>query len=153
MSRLYGQTPVVHLPSPPKELGRITFSEFYSILYQLHIGGHLGVMDEEYKLTSVEEYERLLKWYQSNHPYTKYWNCDTFAWMMRAKMLEWCNGEFPCGWIWASSTDKNYPFGPHGFNWVLDYQKKLYICDDLEVAAPKDKCWEFYPVKNVDMLV
>lgn len=141
-----------HLPSPPKHLGTITYSRLHSKLYLLHIGGFIGVMDREYKLTSKEECERFLRWYRSNHPYTKYWNCETFAWMMRAKALEWGNGEFIWGWIWGEGIDENYQFLSHGWNWIMDYREDIYFCDELEVAAPRDKCEEFYMVKNYCMI-
>lgn len=140
-------------PPKPECLGTIGIAELYTILLGLGIGGHIGVMDNEYKLTSVHETERFLKYYHDYRPYSKWYNCDSFAWVLRGKMLDWTDGEFPAGWIWASGADPEWPFPSHGFNWTITYDRKVYFFDELRVAAPRDELMEFYPVVNVDMLV
>ena len=140
---------------PPEALGEIGATEFYSILLaQCPSARHYGVMDAHYELTSLDAYRRFLKWHHDTYRYSwDEYDCDDFSWILRAEAVRWMRGKFPFGWIWASGKDEEYKFPSHGFNWVLDCDKRLYICDELCVAAPHDDFIEFYPVDIEDILV
>jgi len=142
-------------PSLPERLGEIDIAELYTILQTTCPDArHYGVMDAHYELTSLDEYRRFLKWYHDTHKYTwDEYDCSDYAWLMRAEALKWMSAKFPFGWIWASGQDEEYRFPSHGFNWVLDHNRKLYFCDELCVAAPNDDFIEFYPVEVEDMLI
>ena len=133
-------------PPPPQSLGRIESNELRTILQGAFvIPPNLGSYDWE--LTSVSEYKRFLDWYRDTHPYTPdERDCNVFAWEMTARALKWMNSKFPWGYIWASSADLEYPFPNHGFCFIIDNEKKLYFCDELEVAAARDDFEPFYPV-------
>jgi len=135
-------------PEPPESLGRITIVELRSLLEAHFPQASIHLGDADYQLTSCEEYLRFLKWYHDSHPYTwDAYDCEVFAWVMRAEALKWMHGEFIFGHIISEGLDEEYSFPNHGFNFVLNNEKKLYFCDELCVAAPRDGLMEMYPVR------
>lgn len=134
------------LPPPPQSLGRIEASELRPILQDAFgTRPHLG--SYSWELTSVAECKRFLDWYHDAHPYTlDEYDCNVYAWLMVAWALKWMNGKFPWGYIWAASKVPEYSFPAHGFCFILSYEKKIYFCDELCVAAPNNDFEPMYPV-------
>lgn len=133
------------LPPPPQSLGRITANDMLLTLRPFGIVAALGSYDWE--LTSNEENQRFLDWYRDTHPYKlDEYDCNVYAWEMTAAALKWMNGKFPWGLIWASSDDPEYAFPSHGFCFMVNYKLEVYFCDELEMAAPRDKFEPAYPV-------
>ena len=125
-------------PDPPKSTKTITWVRIRELLkpYDIDLRSPL---DYDYEAPSKTDYGRFLKWYKDSHPYDKFYNCDAFAWVMVAEALKWMHGVCPFGYVEASSIDENYPFPMHAFCFVVDWNEKVWFCDELEVAASKDK--------------
>lgn len=140
-------------PPPPTILGSIGNSELFTILYgAFDIAPNLG--SSHWDLTSNEEYQRFLDWYRDTHPYVlDEYDCNVFAWEQVAFAMKWMNNTVPWGYIWAYSNDPDYAFPEHGFCFILNYKKELCFCDELEVAAPRDKFMPIYPVVSSLVIV
>jgi len=137
-----------NMPKPPKSLGKATGAQLRNLLRAGAGSATILITDKDYELTSLDEYRRFLKWYHDTHKYTwDDYDCDDFSWIMRAEALKWMHGKFPFGHIYASGLDIRYSFPNHGFCFVIDYHLEVYICDELEVAAPKDDFAETYPMQ------
>ena len=135
----------IELPAPPESMGTATGAQLRSLLRVNAGDACIYVTDKDYELTSLDEYRRFLKWYCDTHPYTPdEYDCDDFSWVMRAEALKWMHGKFPFGHIYAES--KKFP--NHGFNFVVDVSLKIYICDELGLASPKD---EFIPIYSMQI--
>lgn len=137
-----------NMPEPPECLGTATGAQLRGLLRVNAGDACLYVTDKDYELTSLDEYKRFLKWYCDLHPYTlDEYDCDDFSWVMRAEALKWMHGKFPFGHIYAEGMDIGYKFPNHGFNFVIANDMRVYICDELEVSAPKDELIPIYPMQ------
>lgn len=128
-----------YYPKPPATLAAITGAELQQLLktYGIDLRCPLDVI---YGLPSKSDWIRFLIWYKANAPvkpsdYDQYFNCDAFAWVMVSEALKWMKGICPFGYIEASSIDDDYPFPMHAFCFMVDWNKKVYFIDHLEVAA------------------
>lgn len=136
------------LPTPPQALGTIDANRLSVILRNAGLS-NINPGSSSYKLTSLDECRRFLRWYRDLHPYTlDDYDCNVFSLEQFATAVKWGNGEFAWGWEWASGKDPDYQFPSHGFNFVVDFNEKVYFCDELEVAAPKDDFVEVYEVES-----
>ena len=131
----------------PESLGKISSTELRTMLREQFPEAMIHIGDYELELTSVEECTRFLKWYHDTHPYTgDEYDCEDFAWVQRAEALKWMHGKFIWGYIEGSGLDPKYAFPAHGFNFIVNDQKQIYICDELCVAAPDN---EFIPIYSI----
>jgi len=143
-----GEVEEPQYPAPPLSLGRIDANRVRYILRQWCPNAHIEIGDWDLELTSVEECERFLKYYHDKHPYTyDEYDCDKYAWLQRGEAIKWMDGKFSFGYIEAQGKDAKYRFNNHGFNFIIDFNEKVHICDELEVAAPADKFVEAYEVE------
>lgn len=139
--------------APPKTLAIMSGAELTNLLatYGIKIKYPLDWM---YDLMSVADCERFLKWYKENRPikpseYTDdNLDCDKFAWVMRAYALLWMRGKCVFGYMEAESAEPEFKYPNHGFCFMVAYNKKVYYCDPLEVAAPDDKLEPAHQVKS-----
>lgn len=162
LSLLLGSSPegkesVDGFPAPPKILATITGSQLQQLLRQHGINLKCP-LDTEYGLPAKSEYIRFLKWYRDNAPvkpsdYTKWFNCDAFAWIMTAYALMWMKGKCPFGYIEAASTDEDYKYPMHAFCFMVDQRSNVYFADQLEVAASADELDPAYEVYCQDAKV
>jgi len=135
-------------PPQPQSLGKISGNELRPLIREQLPKGNIHIGDYDLELTSVEEATRFLKWYHDKHPYTQdAYDCDKYAWVQRAEALKWMHGKFIWGYIEGSGLDPEYEFPEHGFNFIVDYNKQIYIADELAVAAPDDDFAPIYPIK------
>ncbi len=152
------KSPSSKFPSPPKTLITILGSRLRELLKPYGIILDYA-LDIEYCLPSREDWLRFLKWYKSNTPvkpgdYTQDdFDCDDFAWIMRAYALLWMKGRCPFGYIEASSIDENYPFPMHSFGFMVDQNNKVYFTDPLELAASIDGLDPAYEINCQDVKV
>lgn len=134
-------------PAPPQSLGKATGAQLRNLLRVSAGSACIYITDKNYELTSLDEYRRFLKWYHDSHKYTwDDYDCDDFSWLMRAEALKWMGGKFPFGHIYAEGLDISYKFPNHGFDFVVTNELKVYICDELCVAAPYDDFVKTYPM-------
>jgi hypothetical protein len=142
-------------PWGPRSLGRIHILELRHLLAsafpeaQVVVPGrYIHVGDWDYELTSRHEWLRFLRWYRDRHPYTyDEYDCEVFAWVMRAEALKWMHGKFVFGHIIAEGIDEEHKFENHGFCFIVDQHRRIYFCDELQLAAPRDELIEAYPVR------
>ncbi len=144
------------VPALPRITGEISDTELYKLLLA-KFGGesmpYVRLLDERYDLTSLAEYQRFLAWYKDTDPYYRDdYDCEDFAWLLRAAALRWMQGRLPVGWICASGSEEGQPFEEHGFNFVVDERLDIYLCDELCVVAPEDEFMLVYPVKASTIL-
>lgn len=135
-------------PTPPMSYSSITSSELRNVLhanglYSIHLGS------TSYELSSLSEYKRFLQWYRDKHPYTlDEYDCNVYALVQMAEASKWMHGKFVWGLEWGEGLDPNYTFPNHGFNFIVDYLKNVYFCDELRVAAPHDDFIKAYEIKS-----
>lgn len=140
-------------PAPPKTLALIPGIELQELLKTHGINIKYPV-DRMYDLMSKTDCERFLKWYKINAPikpsdYTDDdLDCDDFGWIMRAYALLWMKGKCVFGYVEAESAEPDYKYPNHGFCFMVDWNKKVYYCDQLTVAAPDDKLEPAHQVKS-----
>lgn len=141
-----------YYPKPPKIVAVITSVQLQQLLKPYGINLRCP-SDYEYGLCSKSDWQRFLIWYKANAPvkpsdYTRdNFDCDDFAWILRAEALKWMKGECIFGYIEASSTDENYAYPMHGFCFMVDWNNNVYFADHLEVAASLtelDPAYEVY---------
>ena len=140
------------LPEPPKSTKSIAWVRLRELLKPYGIDLR-SPLDYDYEAPSKADYERFLKWYKDSHPYDKFYNCDAFAWVMMAEALKWMHGKAPFGYVEASSVDENYSFPMHAFCVVVDWNENVWYCDELEVAAYKDKLYPAYKINCQDIKI
>lgn len=150
LSRLFKEQP--QPLEPPQALGRISAIELRGLLQVFFPGAHISLGDYDYELMSCDDCRRFLKWYHDKHPYTwDEYDCEVFAWVMRAEALKWMHGKFVFGYIEAEGFDDNYSFQKHGFCFLIDYRRNAFFCDELCVAGPADNLEPFYSVKAYEV--
>lgn len=140
-------------PPPPVSTVSVNANDVLLLLqpYGINIAGTLG--DFNYLLMTKEEANRFMAWYKENAPikpsdYTPDdLDCDDFAWIMRAWALIWSKGKYLWGYTESESTDPEYPFPNHGFDFLIIDDRTVWFADALSVAAPDDEINEGYPVK------
>lgn len=147
-----------YYPKPPRTLAEISGAQIISLLKPYGINLRCP-LDAEYGLPSKEDWHRFLRWYKANAPvkpsdYTvDNFDCDDFAWIMRAEALKWMKGECVFGYVEASSVDENYPYPMHAFCFFVDWNSHVYFTDHLEVAASVDGLDPAYEVHSQDAKV
>ena len=135
--------------APPVCQDKITAYDLGRLLREYFPDAHyIGFGDADYELMSCEDCKRFLKWYHDKHPYTyDEYDCEVYAWVMRAEALKWMHGKFVFGHIEAAGLDDKYNFPNHGFNFLVNGEHKIFFMDELSVAAPRDDLEPFYEVK------
>ncbi len=141
----------IPLTMPPAPAGGpvITGTELNALLapYGIILSGGSG--DFNYKLMTKAEGQVFLDWYRDLHPYTDDdYDCEDFAWCMRAAALKWMHGEYAWGYIEAEGLGEitcNFP--NHGFCFLVFEDKTVWYCDELALAAPEDEFYEAYRIK------
>jgi hypothetical protein len=114
--------------------------------YGIELSGGPG--DAMYLLMTKEEAQSFLDWYQDKHSYTwDDYDCDKFAWVMRAEAIKWMGGKYAWGYIEAEGIDPAWAFPNHGFCFLVTDDYQVGFCDELEMAAPKDTLIDAYEIK------
>ena len=145
-------------PEPPKILATITGAELRELLKPYGIDLKYP-SDWKYGLPARSDYIWFLTWYKVHAPIkpSEYTDdardCDDFAWVMKAYATLWMEGKCPFGYVEASSIDENYKYPMHAFCFMVDWNKKVYFVDPLEVAAPDDDTYPAYVVVGQDAKV
>lgn len=135
-------------PAKPKSLGVIKRAELRTLLQQHFPNADIHLGDADYELTSCDEWLHFMKWYHDRHKYSwDEYDCDKFAWIMRAEAIKWMDGKFVFGYIEAEGIDEEHSFPNHGFCFIINEQEQIYFCDELCVAAPNDDLEPVYPVR------
>ena len=149
ITELEAELSKLQLPGAPEQIGVITSSNLRSLLTGAGLKD-IKLGNYDYKLCSIEEGRIFLSWYRDLHPYIHDgYDCNVFALEQCAAAATWMNGEYVWGIEWAAGLDPSYQFFSHGFNFaVFGPEPKLYFCDELEVAAPKDDFIEAYEVDS-----
>jgi len=138
-----------NLPEPPSGGGKITSAEIHNLLRSCGIIISGSTSDRETLLLRRQDAQRFLDWYRDTHPYTadKY-DCDKYAWCMRAAAIKWTHGEYLWGYIDGEGLGEiNYAFPSHGWNFVIFDDLSVWFCDELALAAPEDEFYEAYKIK------
>lgn len=119
--------------------------------YGINLSG--GPVDFMYFLMTEADARRFAAWYHDHCPFkpehytSDTRDCDDFAWTSRDWALLWMESICFWGYIEAESDDPLYPFGNHGFNFLVTDNGRVWFYDRLGVAAPDDDIFEAYPVK------
>lgn len=143
------------IPSPPEKLGEIKAEELYFILQTAYPQArHIYLGDSSYQLTSIDEWRRFLEWDMTKYDTYHYGarDCEDFSWKLKASAVDWMNGEFAFGWI-VGFNNENPTIPTHGFNILIDHEKKLWFADPLGlVVDPCDAC-EAFPLSYVEDII
>jgi len=136
------------MPEPPSEGVSITGTALNALLapYGIVLSG--GPCDWEVLLMKREDGQRFLDWYRDRHPYTADdYDCEDFAWCMRAGALRWMGGRYVWGYIEAEGLGEiTYKFSNHGFCFLVFDDLSVWFCDELALAAPEDEFMEAYKI-------
>ena len=133
----FKRKPPATLP-PPRTLGTISAMGLMQLLAPYGIKMYCTV-DADYELPPRSEYIRFLKAYKDPLEYTTdNYDCDKFAWVMRAEVIKWSKGKIPFGYMEAAGAEEGYKYPNHGFCFFVDNTLQVYYVDELEVAGPKD---------------
>jgi len=139
-------------PAPPQKMGEITATELSPILKAQFPGAHISFGNSNYELMGIYDCLRFLDWYQDTHPYTlDEYDCNVYAWIMRAEALKWMHGKFVFGYIEAEGIEPEYTFVNHGFCFLVNWNHKIFYMDELCVAAPADDLEPAYAVKAYEV--
>lgn len=114
--------------------------------YGIKIAG--GPVDKTYKLLTLESAIAFLKYYHDTNSYSlDEYDCDDFAWIMRAEFLKRHPG-YAWGYIEASGKlPIGFQFPNHAFNFVVTVDHKVWYCDELNVVAAIDTLVPAFKVK------
>jgi len=142
-----GQLPP--MPPMPRSVKKITGTELNALLVKYGITLAGGSGDAEYLLMAKSEGQAFLDWYRDANPYTADdYDCEDFAWVMRAEAIKWMKGKYQWGYIEAEGIDEVfYNFPNHGFCFVVFDDLSVWFCDELALAAPMDYFTEAYKIK------
>lgn len=113
--------------------------------YGVKISG--GLADKNYQLPTLPLVEKFVSNYRDNNTYSlDDYDCDDYAWIMRAEFLKKFMGIYPFGYIESTlkSIINNYN---HAFNFCVTDDLKIWYCDPLGMVSDKGKLIEAYPVK------
>ena len=133
---------------PPKGGTKIKAANLTKLLKPFNIYLSGGTSDSEYKLLPYDELVRFLSWYKDNHGYTlDDYDCDKYAWVMRAEAIKWTEGKYAWGYLEGEGIDPTWMFPNHAFCFIVTDDLSVWFVDELELAAPKDEPMEAYPLK------
>jgi len=129
--------------APPKYVSSITGQELLPLLQeQFGVDCDLSIGDARFMITTDAEILRFLKWYKDPNLYiADEYDCDKFAWLMRAAAITWSHGKLPFGYLVGTGNMERgkHWFGCHAWNFTINERHEIKFCDELGVAAPKDR--------------